>query len=246
MPENQRGSLTPFRLPPESKVWDEFKGPVIEYRKLVSDRHMAQTRLGKLENDRTRAIERDRVALAKALREGKDDPGDTAVEKIDRDLANTRRTIEALEIAIEEAEQELIGVVDDHQLEWLEIVDAEIDDDAGEYLAAVEQVEAARTKLTESVALKRFLNTFPEHGYTPGHWPVFGLIARSGDPFMWGEVIEALRKDAEVARKPEEKAEPQEELDGPPSAYEHELRVEDPGLAASGGSYVDHKMWQTG
>lgn len=211
MPLNDRGSLTPFRLPPESKAWDELKNPAAEYRKLVSDRHLAYTRLGTLENDRRRAIERDRLALAKALREGGKDPGDKAVEKIDKDMANTRRIIEALEIAIDEAEQELIGVVDDHQLAWLEDVDAELDADAQEYLTKVDEMEAARTKLTESVALKRFLNTFPEHGYTPGHWSVFGLIGQSGDPYRWDQVTEALRRDAEFAQKPRQEPEPQEE-----------------------------------
>lgn len=210
MPLNDRGSITPFRLPPESRVWDELKNPTAEYRKLVSDRHLAYTRLGKLENDRKRAIERDRLALAKALREGGEDPGDAAVEKIDKDTANTRRIIEALELAIEAAEQELIEVVDDHKSTWLADVDTELDGDAQEYLAAIEQMEAARTKLTESVALKRFLSTFPEHGYNPGHWHVFGLIARNGDPFNWGEVVEALRKDAEVGHGPEQEPEPQE------------------------------------
>lgn len=210
MPLNDRGSLTPFRLPPEAKVWDELKKPIAEYQKLVSDRHLAYTRLGKLENDRARAVERDRLALAKALREGGEDPGDKGVEKIDKEMANTRRMVEALEVAIEEAEQELIGVVDDHKSTWLDDVDAELDADAEEYLAAVEQVEAARTKLTESVGLKRFLHTFPEHGYTPGHWPVFGLIATHGDPFRWDQVVEALRKDAEIARTPSQKPEPVE------------------------------------
>lgn len=241
MPLNDRGSLTPFRLPPESKVWDELKNPVAEYRKLVSDRHLAYTRLGKLENDRSRAIERDRLALAKALREGTEDPGDKAVEKIDKDMANTRRIIEALEIAIEEAEQELIGVVDDHKSAWLDDVDAELDADADEFLAKIEELEAARTKLTESVALKRFLNVFPEHGYTPGHWSVFGLIGQSGDPFRWDQVTEALRKDAEVARKPSQKSEPVE-ASGPIREQVNVARsfLEE---ATGGGRLGDKNLW---
>ena len=242
MPLNERGSLTPFRLPPESKVWDELKEPVAEYRKLVSDRHMAYTRLGQLENDRVRAIERDRIALAKALREGADDPGDTAVEKIDKDMANTRRTIEALEIAIEETEQELIGVVDEHKSAWLDAVDAEIAADTAAYRAAIDQVEATRTRLTETVALKRFLNTFPEHGYTPGHWHVFALIAPHGDPFRWDQVIDALRKDSEVAISPPPKSAPQE-FAGPIREQLHDA----PGMveeaSRSHGDYVSHKLW---
>lgn len=212
MPQNDRGTLTPFQLPPDSEVPEELKGAVKEYRELVGKRHAAYTRLGALERDRHRAIARDRLALAKALREGGDDPGDDAVEKIDRDTANTRRIIESLEIAIEEAEQELIGIVDEHKDEWLAEADEEIDADVEAYRAAVDELEARRTKLTESVALKRFFNTFPEHGYRPGHWHVFGLIARHGDPFRWDEVIEALRKDAEVAQSGrKQNAEPQAE-----------------------------------
>lgn len=214
MPENLRGTLTPFQLPPESALWEELKEPVKEYRKLVSDRHVALTRLAKLENDRTRAIEADRRALAKALREGKEDPGDKSVEKIDKDMASTRRVVESLEIAIEEAEAELIGVVDEHQADWLTATDDEIDAVAQDYLAAVDALEAAREKLTASVGLKRFLNTFPEHGYTAGHWPVFGLLGRNHEPYQWDQVIEALRKDADVART-EKREEPEVESSGP-------------------------------
>ena len=233
MPENLRGTLTPFQLPPVDAVWDELKAPIKEYRKLVADRHAAQSRLGALENQRNRAIESDRQALARALREGGDDPGDQAVEKIDKDLALTRRLIESLEIAIYDAEADLIGIVDEHQVEWLSNVDDEIEVVAEEYLAAVRALEAAREKLTASVGLKRFLNTFPDHGYNAGHWPVFGLIARNGDPFMWGDVIEALRKDAEVAKTP--KKEPAPEASGPiverihvPESFKDAVRNEIP------------------
>lgn len=213
MPENLRGTLTPFQLPPVDAVWDELKGPIKEYRKLVSDRHVARTRLGTLENQRARAIESDRRALAKALREGGEDPGDKAVEKIDKDLANTRRLIESLEVAIYDAEAEMIAVVDEHQAEWLENVDDEIEVVSHEYLAAVDALEAAREKLTASVGLKRFLHTFPEHGYSSGHWKVFGLIAQNGDPFDWGQVVEALRRDAATAKTTKEPSpEPQGQL----------------------------------
>jgi hypothetical protein len=119
MPRNARDTLTLFRLPPESDAWDELKGPITEYRRLAADRKLAQQRLGELENSRRRAVEADRLAYAKALREKTPDPGDKAVKRLDRDMASTRRTIEALEVAIEEAEQELIETVDEHKQDWL-------------------------------------------------------------------------------------------------------------------------------
>jgi hypothetical protein len=238
MPLNDRGTLTPYRLPPPDRLWAELKEPAAEYRKLIGDRQAAYHRLSSLEDQRTKAIDADRRALAKALREGGEDPGDTAVEKIDADMAACRRLIESLELAIDEAESDLMGVVDEHQPAWVKEVDAEVDADAQEYLAAVEHVEAMRTKLAETVALKRFLNTFPEHGYNSSHWPVWGLLARHGDPYRWDEVIDALRKDAEVARKP---ATERQEVGEGIVVHEHELRVPSPA-----GSYVDHKSWGTG
>jgi hypothetical protein len=220
MPENLRGTLTPFQLPPLDAVWDELKGPIKEYRDLVSKRHVAQTRLGTLENQRARAIEADRRALAKALRAGGEDPGDKTVEKIDKDLANTRRQIESLEIAIYDAEADLVAIVDEHQAEWLANTDDEIEVVAQEYLVAVDALEAAREKLTASVGLKRFLYSFPEHGYTSGHWKVFGLIGQNGDPFDWMQVVAALRRDAETAKVPR-REEVQAESSGPIREHLH-------------------------
>jgi hypothetical protein len=219
MPRNDRDTLTPFRLPPGSAVPEELQKPVKEYRDLISRRHAELTRIGTLERQRVGAIEKDRIALARALREGGEDPGDKAVEKIDKDLAQTRRRVEALEVAIEEAEQELIQAVDDNRSEWLEDTEAEIDRVAGEYLATVEALEAARTKLTERVTLRTFVTNFPEgKGYFAGTGGrVAGLIARHGDPYRWDEVVEALRKDAEVT-KPQPVA-PAE--DGPLVVQEH-------------------------
>jgi hypothetical protein len=227
MPVNDRGSLVLFRLPPESEVWDELKGPVAEYRDLVGRRHAALTRIGVLESKRARAAEADRLALARALREEKPDPGDKSVEKIDKDLANTRRIIESLEIAIEEVEQELIGIVDEHQAEWLESANEQIEAETQEYVAAIDTLEAARSKVAASVGLKRFLHTFPEHGYSAGHWPVFGLLrvgsqgpGDPGEPYFWNDVVEALRKDAEVAVRPK--------------------REEPEAQSAQGGGIVEH------
>ena len=208
MPRNLRDTLTPFRLPQPDAVWPELQDPIREYRRLVADRHLAQTKLGKLENERRRAVEADRLALARALREGAKDPGDTKVEQIDQEMANTRRTIEALEVAIEEAEADLITLVDEHQAEWLEQQERTVSHVSEEYSGAIRLLMGARDKLASAVALQRFLRTFPEHDYREGHWPVYGLIGRNDDPFRWDQVIDALSKDAEVALAPASEEQP--------------------------------------
>lgn len=76
MPLNERDTLTPFQLPPESMLWPEVQPVVKEYRKLVADRRAAQQQLGQLEDLHARPVEADKVAHAQALREGKPDPGD--------------------------------------------------------------------------------------------------------------------------------------------------------------------------
>lgn len=220
MPKNERDMLVPFRLPPESAVPEELQKPVKEYRDLIARRHAALTRVGALENQRHRAIEADRVALARALREGGEDPGDKKVKQLDKDLTQTRRMIEALEVAIEEAEQELIGIVDDNRSKWLESAEVYLEGDVAQYLDAIEQVEQARMKLFEGLAIRSFLNGFPESkGYVPstgGRVP--GLLGRNHEPYRWDEVMEALRKDAEVT-KPQPSAERDD--DGPLTVQEH-------------------------
>src|SRR5579864_5844228 len=126
MPLNDRDTLTPFQLPPEDKLWPEVQPLVKEYRKLVGDRRAAQQQLGQLEDAHIRAVESDKVAYAQALREGKPDPGNQAVEKLNKERANTRRTIESLEVAILEVEAELEDVIEAGKAEQAVRVEAEI------------------------------------------------------------------------------------------------------------------------
>jgi hypothetical protein len=90
-----------------------------------------------------------------------------------------------------------------HSVRASKSTDAQLIEAADEYLAAIDALEAGRQKLNNAIALRRFLNTFPEHSYNPVvGGQVFGLIGPNGDPHYWDRVVEALRKEAEVAQAP--------------------------------------------
>jgi len=161
------------------------------------------------------------LALAKALREGKADPGSKAVEKLDKERANTRRTIESLEIAILEVEAELEQAVEEQKAGQVERVEAEIDQACVEYEAAITSLSDSRQKLAEAVSMRRFLDTFPERGWKPGSWRIWKLLATHGDPYDFGHVEEALRYDIEIVKRPP--IEPQAESSGPLSEHLHEV-----------------------
>lgn len=201
MPLNNRDTITPYRLPPESRLWDEVKPKVAEYNKLVRDRLAAQHRLDQIARDRLKAEQLDQAALANALREGKPDPGDKAVKKLEKDEKETKRLFGALEEALLDVEAELAEVFEATRGEQHEAVDAEIDAASQEYIDAIAAMQSARWKLAEAVSMKRFLNTFPEdeRAWRPGEWAVYKLVAPSGDAYDMGKVVEALQFDVDVA-----------------------------------------------
>lgn len=221
MPLNQRDTLTPYQLPPESRLWPEIQPLVAEYRKLLGDRRASQQQLGRLEDDYLRAVESDKVALAQALRDGKPDPGSKAVEKLDKERANTRRTIESLEIAILDVEAELDQAIEEQKAGQAERVEDEISEACEEYAAAIDALETARQTLVESVAMRRFLESFPERSWRPGGWKLWKLLATHGDPYDFGKVAEALRYDIEIVQQP--RAEAQAESSGPLNEQLHEV-----------------------
>lgn len=202
MPLNDRDTFTPYMLPASEKVAPALQPLVKEYGKLFNDRRAAQQSLSHLEDAHRRAVDADKVALAQALRGGKADPGNKNVEKLIQERENTRRTLEALDLAILDVEAELESVFEDTRDEHRPVVEAEIAEASEEYEAAINALGAARTKLTSTVALRHFLNNFPEKGYRPGGWPLYKLIAVHGDPYDFGKVDEALRHDIELVDAP--------------------------------------------
>jgi hypothetical protein len=198
--DNGRGSRVQIEVP--HTKWAELEEARGVYDSLLKERKVTTQRRGALIKDRDSAIERDRVALAKAIKDGGADPGDKHVEKIEKEIAACTRRLEALEIALDDAEAELIDVVDTNRDSWAEQVEETMGAAYEEYAKVVESLIEKRTAISRSWALARWVRFFPdgELSYRPRFSLVAALQAPHGDPYTFDQVLDALRTDAQ---KPE-------------------------------------------
>ena len=181
--------------------WKEFEEAAEAYRKLVREKKATSTRLRTLVGKRERAINEDRIALAKAIREGKSDPGDKAVEQVEKEIAACNRRLEALEHALDEAETDLIDVLDEHREEWLEEAKESLTAARDAYAETVEALAQAREKVSATWGLAYFIEHFPEEviSYKPGTAVLPNLRAQNSEPYYFAQVVEAMRADAKEA-----------------------------------------------
>ena len=166
---------------------------------------MVEERLSSLQRrGREAAQEQDAIALAEAIEEGKEEPKTNNVEQIDKEIAACERRVAALEIVVDNLEQSLIAVVDEHRDEWVEEVDAELTADFEMYGDAIEAVASARAHISQKFGLRRWLHGFPETNpvYAEGGSSVVvALKAMHGDPYTFTQVIDALRQDAQTVSR---------------------------------------------
>jgi hypothetical protein len=185
---------------PPSSPWAALNEAGDAYRKLVQERSVTGRRLSGLEGERARAIEQDRIEYAKALKEGKGDPGNKRVEKLEKEIAACRRRLTALEEAIDMATDDLIATIDEHRDKWAEEVGEALTATRQAYAEAVEALAEARAKVDTKHALLSFILGFPEHEITyrvRGSF-VGALKAQNGDPYYFAQVVDALRTDAQM------------------------------------------------
>lgn len=193
--ETGRGTRVFLQLP--STEWPELQKAKEAYEERRAKQRAAQQRLGSLRGKREKAIHADRVALAEAIKDGKDDPGDKAVEKIDKEMLEVNRLLEALDIALDDGELDIINVVDEHRDDWHGEANEKLDSAYEKYAEAVETLASAADAVFEAWALFRWTKNFPESNIyraRPGY--VLGLEAPHGDPYAFHQVIDALRQDA--------------------------------------------------
>jgi hypothetical protein len=167
------------------------------YTTLVRERKVTQRRRASLRTERERAIERDRKALAKAIAQGKPDPQDKTVERIDKEIRACDRRLEALEVAIDDAEVALIAVVDENRQEWVEAEQGGLNALLDDYLEAIDALAEVRSRVSSAHALIRWLHGFPETESTfrTAAGLVLSLRAANGEPYTFDQVVEAMRED---------------------------------------------------
>src|SRR5262249_47694897 len=116
---------------------------------------------------------------------------------IEREIEACRRRFEALDFAIEEAENELSDVVDAHRKEWLSELDEKITTARAEYAAAIETLSTARVTLAKELSVRRWIAAFPVPAVFRMQVPgVPQLVSPNGDPYFWEQVVAALMDDA--------------------------------------------------
>jgi hypothetical protein len=205
--ETERGSRVLLSLPAtEFPELNEAKGI---YEKLVQEKRITEQRLRTLDDERDKAIKTEKRALAKAIKQGKEgslkDQG-KAEERIEKERAACARRLEAIEEALDEAESDLIALVDEHGAAWLEKVERSLDEVLSVYADAVEALASIRGDVSSKYALIRWLRGFPETELSFNDAPGIALLPRlraaHGEPYHFAEVLETLREDAQTRPKP--------------------------------------------
>ncbi len=194
--ETPGGSRQQLALP--QTQWPEMQQASEAYTSLLKERRVTSTRLGQLRADRDRAVNADRSALGKAIKEGKPDPGDKNVEKIEKEIRACNRRLEALEHALDAAESDLLDVLDEHREEWVEELDEATAQAQATYAEATDALTSASRGYSQALALRSWVRSFPEEETTFRVRERFlpTLKNQNGSAFYIGEVLNALREDA--------------------------------------------------
>ena len=173
-----------------------------EVRRLEGERRKAVAERGRLERARNGAVETDRLDHAKAIREGKPDPGPKAVEKADKAIVVAHRREEALGTACGQARAELAEVIKAERSELERVAEENVEQARERFRSALEGLVAEQRALSESLGFAAWLAGFPETIYAPAkHTPaVRGIATLSGDPPRFEQVAEALACLAEPLR----------------------------------------------
>jgi hypothetical protein len=154
----------------------------------------------------------DSTAYADAIRAGKGDPGTPQTDAAKAELESVRRKAEALQIAVEQALRELVAAVEQEKPALLAELDTAVAERRATLAAAVDAWYEARTEHAEAVALRWYLNGFPEQRFKVGGGYLRNT-PRGGDgmpPMTAEHVLALLRQDATepVAAEPPAYARP--------------------------------------
>ena len=196
LPTTAAGRRLDITLP--NTDWPELQERVDEHQRLVRERKVTGTRIDVLIQEREKAAHADREALAQAIRDGKKEPSTSAVEKVEKEIAACNRRLEALDVALGHAEDDLIGCLDQHRDDWTDEARQVLDKARAAYAEHVEALATIRKNVSERFSLVYWLHNFPDNDHTyrvrPSHVP--GLTAPHGGPYTFEEVLNALRTDA--------------------------------------------------
>ncbi len=179
--------------------WADIRGLIAEYEKLQDEHHGASATLDEILAARPAAIERDRESYAQAIRAGKDDPGEAALNKLNTKITGANRKVEAIAVATRAVASDIADLVDRRRSELLRDADRAVNEDYQVLREAIAAWESARERLYARKALRSWVAEFPGRTkYVPGAAPgLRALIGPNGSPVTIEELAQALHADAE-------------------------------------------------
>jgi chaperonin cofactor prefoldin len=199
--ETPGGSRRDITLPQTN--WPELQGAVDAYATLKRELRATHARKSSLERDLEKIEQTATRALKDAIRQGKGEKEavakhDKELERVKHEIAACDRREKATNEALDEAESEIIMVVDDHRSDWLEDVAPQLDAALEEYRKTVEVLASQRDDVSRLYALRGWLRGFPEEVETfkVGRGLLPKLRNPNGAPHYVHDVLAALREDA--------------------------------------------------
>jgi len=199
--ETPGGSRMDIALP--QTEWPELKEAIDAYTTLKRELKVTRARKASLEVECQKTERTATRAVKDAIRAGKGEKEavakfDKDLEKIEREIAACERRSKAIDEGLDEAESELILVVDDHREEWLAEVTPEVTAALDAYREAVQALGSKREAVSHVYALRDWLRGFPEEvmSFKTGSGILPKLRSPNGSPFYVHDVLAALLEDA--------------------------------------------------
>lgn len=194
-----RGTRLVIELPPATK-WKQLEQARADHERLKEEQRANYRRLEELSARREQALAEDRAALADALLASSEEPDDSAVEEVDREITAANRRAEALELALDGSEQKLIAAVNANRESWVSEQVRAVEKARKALEAKLAAYLEARHARAEESALLNWLRGFPdEQPNFRGAWdaPLAGVLGQNSEPIGWERIEAAMRADAE-------------------------------------------------
>jgi hypothetical protein len=200
--ETGRGTRRELSVP-SGTGWDVLDRAQSKHLALLAQQRLLFRKQGSLANKIRKLEEADRRAGANALFE---DPNaelapNPQIEETQKELDAVKHRVTRLEGAIDQAEAELVSLIETNREAWAEEVSPQVDAAYADYAEKIDALEQARMLVSAKWSLYSWLRDFssgdPKRAsYKPSSGSyVLALKQLSGDPHLFATVVDALRKD---------------------------------------------------
>ncbi len=192
-----------IHVPADALKWPALASSVEERDRLLGRHRDANMKLEALQVRAAEAEKADRQALAAALATGKKDPGTSALDAVAAEIAAAKRELEALDLAVADAQTRIVYLVETRRDEWGADQQTRETDAARTYADAVTLLEQSRANLEAARSLGVWMRdvTGSKQGRT-------GHVARAsfagvlfGGEATFEQLVGALRQDV-AAQQP--------------------------------------------